>query len=189
MAREFAYNEARKFNGIIAGLTRDCHGNVHEKTAVNVSASSQAQQTTSKEGQPVMYEPKTVADLQENSCFCSRDSDSQWICYDFKDRLVKPTWYSIRSYFAGEHGCHPMSWNLEVSQDNKSWDCIDQRRDNVDLNGKFKEASFQITTEHDPVQYVRLRLVAKNHFPSDTLKISAFELFGTLSPKPAPPAE
>ena len=188
MAREFAYNEATKFNGIIAGLTGECHGNVHDKGKVTITASSA--DTTSRDGKIVPYQPKVVADLQENSWFCSKNSSGQWICYDFKDMLVKPTWYSIRSYFAGEHGCHPKSWDIEVSNDGGSWDCIDQQRDNQDLfDGKFKEASFQITTEHDPVRYVRLRLVAKNHFPSDTLKISAFELFGTLSPKPAPPAE
>ena len=36
----FVYHESKKLDGVIAHLTRECDGNVHEKGIVNVTAST-----------------------------------------------------------------------------------------------------------------------------------------------------
>ena len=117
----FGSDDATLLDGVIAQLTRECGGHVHEKGAVEITASSY------RDG----VEAKNAANLWTNSCFSSEDEPNSWICYDFKSRLVTPTSYSIRSHVGAGF---PKSWVLEVSNDGHAWTVIDRRDDNEDLS-------------------------------------------------------
>ena len=72
------YDARKPLNGVIAELTRECGGNVHEKGAVEVTASS-------------VYnngEVKYAVDLGTDMCFASNDKPNSWIRYDFKGRRL-----------------------------------------------------------------------------------------------------
>ena len=56
---EFVYDASRPLDGIIAHLTRECGGNVHEKGVVGVSSINFLSG----------YEPKNVVDLGTNKYF------------------------------------------------------------------------------------------------------------------------
>ena len=73
-------------NGIIAYLTRECGGNVHENRVVEVTASSGRDKV------------KYAVELGTNSQFDTDNKPNQWICYNFKGRSVAPTSYSIRTH-------------------------------------------------------------------------------------------
>ena len=88
-------------NGIIAQLTRG--GNVHAKGLVEVTSSSCVPGSAAA----------NVVEVETNSCLWTQAGWPCWICYDFKERRVTPTSYSIRS--AG--GAHPRWWVFEVSND------------------------------------------------------------------------
>ena len=159
----------KPLDGIIAHLTRECGGNVHEQGVIEVTASSGG--TTS---------PNAV-DLGSGSCFFSNNSPNSWICYDFKGRRVTPTSYSIRSY---DGPSYPKAWVLEVSNDGSEGSCkaVDSRQDNFDLNDKRVTRNFSLgTPPSGAFRFVRLRQTGKNHYGYDTLAICALELFGTLS--------
>ena len=158
-------------NGIIAHLTRECGGNVHEKGFVEVTASS-------FDGGE---DPKYAVDLGTNSDFCSHAEPNSWIRYDFKGRRVAPTSYSIRTH---DGPGYPRSWVLEVSNDasDGSWKVVDRRENNEDLKAKYVTRNFPIS---DPpgegFRFVRLRQTGKNHTGNDGLRITSLEVFGTLS--------
>ena len=158
--------------GIISHLTRECGGNVHVKGVVEVTASS-----CFGEG----WEAKNAVELGTDSRFCSKKEPNSWIQYDFKERRVSLTSYSIRSS-AGPG--FPRSWVLEVSNNGSegSWHVVDCRENNEDLKSQFVTRNFAI---RDPARasfrFVRLRLTGKNHNGNDTLLITSFEVFGTLS--------
>ena len=104
---------------------------------------------------------------------------------------MTPTSYSIR-----RHAHHPRSWVLEVSNDGSegSWEVVDSRENNSDLNGKQETRNFEISAApSEAFRFVRLRQTGRNHERSDYLWISALELFGTLTggmPRPiAAPGE
>ena len=174
-------NQGNPLDGIIAHLTRECGGNVHEKGVVTVTASSRFELEEDEEG---CIEPKNVADLGLDSCFASKDSPNSWICYEFVGRRVTPTGYSIRSYWEGPGMANPKSWVLEVSNDGSegSWEVVDSREDNNELNDTHVTRNFAISAPTSGAfRFVRLRLTGKNHYGNDCLALCALELFGALS--------
>jgi hypothetical protein len=90
--------------GIISKLTRMHGGNVHERGIINVSASSVV--STNKS-----YAAQNAVDLDQQNIFYSPNEPNQWLCFDFKDRRIQLTNYSIAahtSYFL-------RSWVVEGS--------------------------------------------------------------------------
>ena len=126
--------EGKPLNGIIAHLTRECGGNVYDNEIVNITASSCQSD----------YHPKNAADFSTDSAFDSEGLASSWICYDFKDRSVIPTSYSVRSWARGPGSCHLKSWVIEVSNDGSSWTEIDRRDNNHDLNNRTVTQNFKV---------------------------------------------
>ena len=102
--REFVYRSSKPLRGVIAYLTRECGGNVHDRGIVNVTASSASD----------YYHPKNAVDLGTNSIYYSNNEMGTWICYDFKERRVIPKSYSVRSCGSGPGGYHLKSWVIEV---------------------------------------------------------------------------
>ena len=157
--------------GIIAYLTRECGGNVHENRVVEVTASSGRDKV------------KYAVELGTNSEFYTESKPNQWICYNFKGRSVAPTSYSIRTH-SGSY--FPKSWVFEVSNDGRddSWQVVDRRTDNFDLKANHVTRNFAIS---DPprgsFRFVRLRLTGKSHAEDDYLFLTSLEVFGTLSPQ------
>ena len=171
---EFVYRGPRKLDGIIAYLTRECGGNVHNMGVVKVLASSIWGGLN----------PANVVDLWSNSFLCTCSVPGSWICYDFGERRVIPKSYSIRSIPNGTGTDHPRSWVLEVSNDasQRSWTVVDSRDNNGELNGFYVIRNFTIGTRpSEPVRFVRLRLTWANHRGDHNLNISGLELFGVLS--------
>ena len=147
--RHLFYNSSKKLDGVIAHLTLECGGNVHDNKIVNVTASSVYSGS---------YHPKNAVDLGTNSVYGSNDKKDTWICYDFKERRVIPTSYSVMSYKKRPGGHHLKSWVIEVSNDGSSWTEIDRRDNNNDLNHRYAIANFKIfPVPSDCFRFFRLR--------------------------------
>jgi hypothetical protein len=160
-------------DGIIAHLTRECGGNVHEANVVEVTASSTAAFTQAKD----------AADLNTDSCFVSAchysdvpNAPNNWLRYDFKNRRIVPTHYAIRT--TGNSSLR--SWLVETSLDGEHWVEIDHKENNAKLNGYRVTKTFAVRAA-GKCRYIRLVNVGSNHQGNDCLSISAFEIFGKLS--------
>lgn len=184
---EFVCDKSNPLDGIIAHLTRECGGNVHEKGIVKVSASSFIDHA---------YHPKNVVDLGTDSEYWGDDDDMAWICYDFKGRRVIPKAYSLRS---GSHN-HLCSWVIEVSSDGIRWTEVDRHGNTDDLNSTNVTCTFTIPDVPDEsVQFVRLRMTGPPHRHLTSIStphyrsqrwdteiyciLTSFEIFGTLCEK------
>ena len=172
--KEFVYNDMRGLDGVIAYLTRECGGNVHDKGIVNVRASSIAYNNYKDN------HPKHAADLGTDSRYESGDERNSWICYDLRNWRVIPKSYAVRS--GVEHyGHHLRSWVFEVSQDGTFWTEVDRHDDSNDLNEKFITRNFEIS--HVPIEsfrFLRLRQTGRNFSGQYYIRITALEIFGTL---------
>ena len=170
---ELPYNSSKPLDGIIAHLTRECGGNVHDNGIVNVTASSWTQ------------DAKSVADLETSSPYVSSDGKDTWICYDFKQRGVIPTRYLLKTYGSGHD--HLKSWVIEVSNDGASWTEIDRRNNDKAFNARFATRSFKISkVPCESFRFFRLRQSGRSHFLHDdyySLTLIALEIFGTLCDK------
>jgi hypothetical protein len=100
-------------NGIIAHLTRECGGNVHDRHVVDITYGSfekeidGANPHSGAYADNSLFAAKKAADLETDSYFHSAyryDSEdiphtrNNWICYDFNEGRIVPMQYTIRTW-------------------------------------------------------------------------------------------
>jgi hypothetical protein len=173
--REFVPNVSAPLEGIISYLTREYGGNVHDRGIVTVTSSEPYSSDSS-------YAAKNAADLTADSYFYSKNAPNQWLCYDFGDRRIILTHYSIRSRYNGSaDDLYPKSWVIEILNEGSNWEEVDRRENDSSLKGRNQTQLFKVSRLVE-CRLVRLRQVGKNHYSSsdDRLVISGFEIFGLL---------
>jgi hypothetical protein len=117
-------------DGIIAHLTRECGGDVHDRHVVDVTSGSFDKEIYGVNPHSGAYKNdpshavKIAAVVETRSRFCSayRDmneniphSAKNWLCYDFKERRIMPTHYTIRTYASCLGSSHLKSRLVETS--------------------------------------------------------------------------
>jgi hypothetical protein len=169
-------HEPQSLNGIISHLTTQYGGNVHEKAIVTITSKSVL---AFRDPPPV---PQRVSDLTSALYFQSVDESGQWICWDFGDRRVRATHYTIMA-------CGLKSLIVEGSLDCEKWAVLDRHWRNHNFH-EWETRSFALKPKE--VRLLRLTQTGKNHreMPmktgTDSLRIQAVEFFGTLFMKDVP---
>jgi hypothetical protein len=173
-------------DGIVAYLARQCGGNVHDRGVVEVTSGSFDKTTRTPSG----WRPaKCVTDMETDSTFYSayrrkeediRHTRNNWICYDFGERWITPTHYAIRSYVGDPGSNHLKSWLVETSVDGDTWQEVDHRQDNDELNRTYAARTFTIARAAS-CRLIRLVNIGRNHFGYDCLMVTAWEIFGSLT--------
>jgi hypothetical protein len=155
--------------GIIWYLTSVCGGNVHEKGEVIVTASS-----VHANGGTISWEAKHAVDHSIDTHFHANNSGNEWICFDFKKRMIEPTHYSVCS------GWHPLkSWKVEGSMDGKSWTLLDNQKNNSDVNTDQKSFTFPVLSSR-ALQMIRLTQTGPCHQGTNWFMLRRFKVFGML---------
>jgi hypothetical protein len=158
---ECPFENNSPFQGIIAYLSDQYGGNVHDRDVVKVTSKSHSEP----------HLAKNVANLNSIEGFWSKDSNDEWICYDFKERKIVVTDYSISN-----SGWTPylVSWLLEGSVDGEAWIILDEKRQCREIDGAMKVGTFQVGKKQI-VRFVRIR-----NLGGSWLGLTKFELFGTI---------
>ena len=99
------------------------------------------------------------------------------LCFDFKDKQVQLTNYSIKSNHWGVNDDHLKNWVLEVSNDGNDWKPVDEHSNDSSLNGPYKIATFKTKEIQSFYQFVRLRQTGRNWHGQPGQYHSAFYLF------------
>jgi hypothetical protein len=154
--------------GIIAYLTREHGGNVQDRGIVEVAASSVHLSS---------HVAKNAVDLTTAAYFQSPNQPNQWFCYNFKDRRIRLTKYSIAAHTSN---WFLRSWVVEGSVDGNAWVSLDERKDNTDAHPGHPIATFSVD-QSDEYQFIRLRQTGKNAGNADWLILYWFEVFGFLT--------
>lgn len=174
---EFDGKSENRLKGIIYALSKEGGGNVADKGIVNVTSSST---------NCIFNKPQNAVDLDNASnYFASNDFHlNQWIQYDFKEKRIRPTHYSIRTRHDHAY-CNPQSWVIEVSNtgNNDDWRLIDKRENVASLSKSSATETFDIQTQltsNESYRYIRLRQTGKSTGDYNYLVISSLEYFGYL---------
>jgi hypothetical protein len=85
---------------------------------------------------------------------------------------VRPTHYTINSY-------QLKSWVVESRLDGEAWTEIDRKTDNENFEDGWPRASYAVSNSAE-CRFIRLTQTGKNRWAEDVLRITAFEVFGTL---------
>jgi hypothetical protein len=103
-----------------------------------------------------------------------------WLCYDFRQATVIPTFYSLRSRRdLGQNSENPRSWVIEGSLDGEEWEILDERNNRMELNGAGQIAAFPMSRELE-CRFIRIRITGPTHAGHNYLTICIFEIFGTI---------
>lgn len=176
--KQFLYdgNDQNQFKGIIRHLTNECGGNVHEKGVVKVTESSVYDSC---------YHAFNLVDLDNlYSRFLSKSENDSWAQYDFVERKVKPTHYSIRSRPNSKRDWHPKGWVVEGSNTGQNdWKVLDWRSEVSSLDAPSASSTFNIQQKlgnDEFYRYIRIRQTEENTNGNYIFAFSALEIFGYI---------
>ena len=131
--------------------------------------------------------PKNAVDFDSIRYFASNNEEDAWILYDFKDRKVQPSHYTLRSRNdCRKGGNHLRKWCIEGSNDLRNWVTLDVRKKEKSLDDADASNTFEIQTDlgnKDYYRYLRLRQIGYNTGYNYHLNISALEYFGNIIEK------
>ena len=178
--RRHQFSSEQEFSGIINYLYTTSNGNIDNE--INITSSG------NQNGNNEYYLPRTVALFNDDSrFFISTPQPNSWICFDFKNHRIIPTDYSIKkSKNHNVNSYNSRSWVIEVSNDNESFEIIDEVKNDSEMNTSKRSKTFKIKqAKSNEYRYLRLRQTGPNwsngnnkydHF----LIIDSFEIYGTL---------
>ncbi|KAK8888785.1 hypothetical protein M9Y10_033524 [Tritrichomonas musculus] len=164
----FLYEKGKEFKGIVNHLTEKTGGNIHSNGTIKVTSNNYSSS----------WEPWNLLDFDKDNGYSPGGNWDVYVCYDFKEKKVKITNYSINSIKGNNDGHHLKSWVVEVSDDGNKWTTIDEQKDSKKLKGKNLSATFDVEPS-DYSRYVRLRNTAEPWGGND-LWFSSLEFYGYL---------
>ena len=172
-AREFVLPKQNGFNGIISFLKNRSNGEIEKEVCITASSIYNDSEC---------YQPQNVFLFEnQNKFFFSTNKQNGWLCFDFKDHRVTPTGYTIRSCKYGKNGSHPRSWVIECSNDNSSWETVDEEQDCGHLNGFRIVHTFRMNKPTSKkFRYIRMRLTEPNWSNDNFFLIDSIEIYGSL---------
>jgi hypothetical protein len=173
--RLFSFNGQAPLDGIIAHLTAECGGNVHDRGVVEMTCSSIEGVQNGRD--PLRHHPKWAADFGDGKHFGTQREANAWLCFNFKDKRILPTHYTIVTDHSepGWSARFLTSWVVEGSSDGAAWETIDERRDVTETNGPDRTVAFG-TSHSVRCQYLRIR-GSPTPYP---VELKCFEVFGRL---------
>jgi hypothetical protein len=181
-------------DGIIAHLTKECGGNVHD-LRVNVTCGSFEKETNGTNSYSGAYSDfhwsaaKDAVDLATHSCFQSAyrcglevipHTRNNWVCCSFTERLIIPTHYTIRMHEPNSDAPHLKSSLIETPLDGESWRKVAHEDCNKPPNGRVFTA-VNLVGSRGKCHLIRLVSIDRTHNGDYFLAISAWEFFGRLA--------
>lgn len=164
--RKKLFYQNKDFEGIFNYFRNESFGNCNNE--ISVTASSVKHQ----------HFPINVLKYEQRNYFMSENNEKSWICFDFKDHLVSPTNYTIKSCSL-ENGHHLKSWKVEGSTDCNNWMAIDAK-DNCQFLGGCGQTytfSIQIENPHD-FRFIRICQTGKSWLDQNYLMFDSIEFYG-----------
>ena len=177
---EYDNNSNNRFKGIISYLGKGNPKSVVDNQIVDVTSSSILYNS-------LAHDPKHVADFYSEgsgSSFLSENIPNSWLLYDFKDKKVKPSSYSIKSHhFGGRGSYHPQTWVIEGSNDKNDWKILDSRNEDNSLNSRSVSHNFKIQNKlgkNDYYRYLRIKQTGVTVRNDNYFGFSSLEYFGSI---------
>lgn len=170
-------DELEECKGMIHFLNKKSGGNIHDNGTVEVWSNS-------IHLNDMKYHPKNLFDFKKDNFFASDDTRFASICIDFKDRLIQPRSYKMKTCKGGENSAHLKNWVFEVSNDNSNWIQIDRHENDDKLRGSMLAPLFKIDIENGGFyRYIRIRQTGESWYTKKTgnyFILREFEIYGKL---------
>jgi hypothetical protein len=166
--KDYSYTDGHSFEGIIHAMTKECGGNVHRKGVVTITSSGDG-----------WNKPFQVADHGWDNYWNSQNGPNSWICFDFKERSVALSHYTLKSHSGTGHFF--LAWVIEGSNDSSNWTTLDTRNTHS-LNGPNIVETYKCSNDDcsEFFRYIRMRQTGKTSHNGDYLILANIEFFGRV---------
>ena len=165
-----------QFNGIITKLGNGNPKNVINEKIVDITGSSTYDNMECRL-------PHHVVEYDSDGYFYSKDVKDSWIKFDFKNKKVKLSHYSIKTNQFGDVGhAHIQNWCIEGSNNDSNWKPLDTHTNDKTLDHQSASNTFQIknASNNDYYRYIRLRQTDVNTHGSHEILLASIEYFGSI---------
>jgi hypothetical protein len=165
---EIVHKGRQDFEGILYYLKQQHGENI--RSAVSIEASS------------LSYgDPYEVTNYGAKVNWHTGHVSNSWLQFDFKDRSVSISSYSMKSRYDGEF--IPRSWVIEGSNEDTGWIELDRRDNDDTIQGGHAFHNFKCPSRDDDhmFRYIRLSQTGLNSSNYNHLLLCNFEPFGRLS--------
>jgi len=156
------------FSGIFDGLSKKIGKSLADSNDVSITASS-------------IYGSHNTHNVfkNDNTYWASEDIANQWIQFDFKQRKVSITSYSLNDQQKIK------SWKVEGSSEGSTFEIIDNKVDstvfqnnNRLFNHPSAQKNFPVQYNNNYYRYIRITSTSKNWYNNDHFCLSRVEFFG-----------
>lgn len=160
----------QELQGIINYLTKQCGGNAHENGVINITAST-------IDG---ICPAKNAIDFDSNSYYQASTPRNEWIQFDFKEKKVCLSSYTIKARDDANVGS-PQHFVIEGSDNGLDWIVLDNQNTTL-LTNRNSIHNFEVNQKQSGFyRFLRLRQTGNNiGNGKNNLTITAFEFFGSL---------
>lgn len=149
---EYKSGNDNMFNGIMHGLSAKTGGNISTNGTIEITCTSVESKETLK-----------LVDYENESVFYSNDSNLATIRFDFKDKLIQPSSYKVKTAGNSKNCYHPKNWVIEVSNDGEKFIEIDRHENDSTLNGPLIIKSFNVQLKNDNFyRFIQFRQTGKS---------------------------
>lgn len=168
---EKKYSKSQEFNGIMNFLNTE----TKENGTFEITTNSLYNNSNS-------YHPNNLIAYNRKDIvyFSSSNIENATICFDFKDKKIQLESYSIESCRCPMSKFYLKNWVIEVSNDGKNWEIIDDRNNDSQLNKPDAVANFEINQNDGFYRFIQLRQTGKNWGNSLCIMIRSLEFFGKI---------
>ena len=175
---KFDGNSSNRFKGIISHLGNGNAKSAFDNKTIDITAA------TYTNG----FNPFKALEYDNNNYYHSKDDSSymkeghtEWLRVDFKERKVRPSHYSIKSYEKGKNSYNLQNWVLEGSNDGESWNILDTRNGEKSLDDSSASNTFEVNNKKQFYRYLQIRQTGPNCTNNDyRLIIKSLEYFGLI---------
>ena len=179
---EYSGNE---LSGIINFLTHQTEGGMEgeENKAFDVSGGGDKNPSC-----PISnlfkYDSNHINDLYYNWGNNQPTERDSWIKFDFGERKINLTSYTIRSNSGSTNDyAHPKTWTISGSDDGEHWEVINEQTNNPALNGPYKQHRFECDNKNKYYRFIQYKQsdswdTNKNY--QYAVYLSCIELFGSI---------
>ena len=174
----FDSNPNNRFKGVINHITNGQPKRAIEGGIINITASSYANDS---------HHPLKAIEYDNNGYFHTNNCVvNEWLCVDFKERKVRPSHYSLKSYARYyKNNFNLQTWVIEGSNDEKEWKTIDSRTNDRSLDDTDASNTFEIKNNSDNnefYRYLRIRQTGQNTYTSTDYRmiVTSLEFFGSI---------
>lgn len=126
---------------------------------------------------------KNLVDYDKDNYYYSNNDILSNIYFDFKDRKVNISKYSIKSYNQESYTGHLKDWKIDVSNDGENWTTIDTHENDQTLNGPIIIGRFEVQKKDDEFyRFVRFGQTGNNWNGRNCnfIYLYCFEFYGKL---------